>query len=63
MAMSKEFNFLVVDANQAVEPQQTVVRQLVGEHIQLNQFKRNGIPIFQHTQPASKLWKQEGPYE
>src|SRR6187431_2911555 len=30
MAMSKEFNFLVIDANQAVEPQQTIVRQLVG---------------------------------
>ena len=63
MAMSKEFNFLVIDANQAVEPQQTIVRQLVGQHIQLDDFKRNGIPVFEHVERVSKLWKQEGPYE
>ena len=61
--MSKEFNFLVIDANQAVEPQQTIVRQLVGQHIQLDDFKRNGIPIFQRMERGNKLWKQEGPFE
>jgi len=63
MAMSKEFKFLVIDANQAVEPQQTIVRQLVGQHIQLDDFKRNGIPVFERVERVSKLWKQEGPYE
>lgn len=64
MAMSKEFKFLVIDANQAVEPQQTVVRELVGEHIQLNDFKRNGIPAPREiVVRENKLWRQEGPYE
>lgn len=63
MAMSKEFRFLVVDANQAVEPQQTVVRQLVGQHIQLDDFKRNGIPVFEQPERVNRLWKQESPYE
>jgi dTMP kinase len=63
MAMSKEFRFLVVDANQAVEPQQTVVRQLVGQHIQLDDFKRNGIPAFEQAERVNRLWKQESPYE
>jgi dTMP kinase len=64
MAMSDEFNFLVVDANEAVEPQQTIVRQLVGQHIELDGFKRNGIPAFRPlAESSNKLWKQEGPYE
>jgi dTMP kinase len=63
MAISKEFRFLVVDANQAVEPQQTVVRQLVGQHIQLDDFKRNGIPAFEQAERVNRLWKQESPYE
>ena len=29
LAMSTEFNFLVMDANQSVEAQQSVIRQLV----------------------------------
>ncbi|MDA1273234.1 MAG: thymidylate kinase [Verrucomicrobia bacterium] len=33
LAMSTEFNFLVIDANQPVEVQQSVVRQLVGARI------------------------------
>src|SRR4026208_779255 len=41
LAMSTEFNFLVIDANQQVEIQQTIVRQLVAEKIDLSQFKRD----------------------
>lgn len=64
MAMAKEFNFLVIDANQAVEPQQTIVRELVARHIELDDFKRNGIPAFRpRPQSAQSIWKQEGPFE
>src|SRR5216684_4875700 len=63
LAMSTEFNFLVVDANRLVEAQQSVVRELIAQRIDLAQFKRNeshGVP-----QPAirNSLWKQEEPYE
>src|SRR5499427_10982090 len=40
LAMSTEFNFLVMDANQRVEAQQAIVRQLVSQGIDLNRFKR-----------------------
>ena len=33
-----DFKFLVIDANQPVETQQSVVRQLVASKIDLNQF-------------------------
>lgn len=39
LAMSTEFNFLVIDANQPVEAQQSIVRRLVTAHIDLSQFK------------------------
>src|SRR3989475_11334390 len=38
LAMSKEFNFLVIDANQSVEAQQSIVRQLVSKRIALSKF-------------------------
>lgn len=38
LAMSMDFNFLVMDANQPIEPQQTVVRDLVASKIDLTQF-------------------------
>jgi dTMP kinase len=38
LAMSTEFNFLVIDANGAVEAQQSVVRQLVNARINLNEY-------------------------
>jgi dTMP kinase len=46
MAMSREFNFVVMDANQPVEKQQTLVRKLVGEKIDLSKFKRRSpLPL------------------
>ena len=39
LAMSREFNFFLIDANQAVETQQAVVRQLVSDRLQLEHFK------------------------
>src|ERR1041385_5858194 len=46
LAMSTEFNFVVMDANQRVEAQQAVVRQLVRERIKLDDYKRHGpLPL------------------
>ena len=36
--MSKEFHFLVIDANQAIEAQQSVVRELVVSKLNLAAF-------------------------
>ncbi|HYT61424.1 MAG TPA: hypothetical protein VEL06_14705 [Haliangiales bacterium] len=38
LSMSTEFNFLVIDANQRVEAQQSLVRQLVSARINLSQY-------------------------
>ena len=38
LAMSTEFNFLVMDANQPIEPQQSLMRNLVSSRIDLKQF-------------------------
>jgi dTMP kinase len=46
VAMSKEFKFVVMDANQNVEKQQSLVRKLVGEKIDLKRFKRRSpLPL------------------
>ncbi|MGA1238066.1 MAG: dTMP kinase [Limisphaerales bacterium] len=42
LAMSSEFGFLVVDANRPVEPQQSVLRQLVAARIDLGRFRAGG---------------------
>jgi dTMP kinase len=38
LAMSDEFGFLTIDANQAIEAQQTIVRQLVALRVDLSAF-------------------------
>jgi len=46
MEMSKEFNFVVMDANENVEKQQVLVRKLVSERIDLKKFKRRSpLPL------------------
>lgn len=46
LAMSKEFNFHIVDANQPVEQQQIIVRKLVSDRIDLKKFKRKSpLPL------------------
>jgi dTMP kinase len=46
MAMSGEFNFVVMDANQHVEMQQALVRRRVSEHIELKKFRRRSpLPL------------------
>jgi hypothetical protein len=42
--MSTEFNFLVLDANQLVEKQQAVVRELVAQKLDLGGFQRAERP-------------------
>src|SRR3989449_3579315 len=41
LAMSQEFKFLTVDANEFVEAQQVVVRKLTSQRLNLAEFKRN----------------------
>ena len=46
MAMSKEFNFIGMDANQNVEKQQSLLRKIVGDKIDLSKFKRRSpLPL------------------
>ena len=46
MAMSAEFNFIVMDANQNVEKQQSLLRKTVAELIDLSKFKRRSpLPL------------------
>jgi dTMP kinase len=59
LAMSTEFNFLVIDANQAVEVQQNVVRELITNSVDLAQFKREENYIKpQSRMPRKDRWKE-----
>ena len=40
LAMSTEFGFVVMDANQRIEEQQGIVRRLLGAQVDLDSFKR-----------------------
>ena len=52
LAMSDEFKFVVMDANQNVEKQQSIVRKLVGEKIDLKKFRRRSpLPLPPAFQP------------
>jgi len=52
LAMSIGFNFVVIDANQRVETQQAVVRQLVSKRMSLAQFKRlSPLPLPPSSRP------------
>ena len=54
LAMSTEFNFLVIDANQLVEKQQAVVRELVAQKLNLGQFRRAERPPPPSSPPPRK---------
>jgi len=58
LAMSTEFKFTVIDANESVEEQQNLVRDLLSSQIDLNRFKCNGVVPFRRTTRKFK-WKQE----
>jgi dTMP kinase len=44
LAMSTEFNFMVIDANQLVEAQQATVRELVSQRLDLGNFRHAEHP-------------------
>ena len=46
LAMSKEFNFTLMDANQRIETQQSIARKIVRERIDLDEFRRHSpLPL------------------
>src|SRR5664280_2150695 len=46
LAMSTEFDFIVIDANRRVEAQQAIVRQLISQRLDLARFKRRSpLPL------------------
>jgi dTMP kinase len=63
LAMSQEFKFLTIDANQLVEAQQVVVRKLISQRLDLTGFKRNESYVRIEPRVRNSLWKQEEAYE
>src|ERR1043166_8040964 len=64
LAMSTEFNFLVMDANQRVEVQQKIVRELVTRRLDLGQYKRAERPLPRPVvNSLPKRFKREVPVE
>ena len=61
LAMSTEFNFMVIDANQIVETQQAVVRELVSRRLHLDSFQRDGQPPAPALPGPRKKTKVEAP--
>ncbi|MEI6393369.1 MAG: thymidylate kinase [Verrucomicrobiota bacterium] len=61
LAMSTEFNFLVIDANQAVETQQAVVRELVTQRVSLANFNRDERRPAKPAAESLKKNKAEAP--
>lgn len=66
LAMSTEFNFSIIDANQCVEVQQGIVRQIVSQKIDLSQFKRRSrlpLPPPLQVQPKTAELEESEPAE
>ena len=64
LAMSTEFNFVMIDANQPVEAQQAVVRDLVASRINFAKFRRDaGAPLAPSAQPRKTPWNPVEPVE
>lgn len=59
IAMTNEYNFVVMDANENVEKQQVIVRKLVSEKIDLKKFKRKSpLPLPPALSPEEKAAKE-----
>jgi dTMP kinase len=43
LAMAPEFNFITLDANQAIEAQQSVVREILGSRLRLSDFAASQV--------------------
>lgn len=60
IAMTDEFKFVVMDANQNVEKQQTVVRKLVADKIELKKFRRRSpLPLPPALRPQDQKAKEQ----
>jgi len=60
VAMTDEFKFFVLDANENVEKQQVFFRKLVSEKIDLKKFKRRSpLPLPPSIQPETKTKEAE----
>jgi dTMP kinase len=59
LAMSSEFNFVVIDANEPVEEQQNQVRALISERINLSEFKTRGGLLFNKQPARNQKWRQQ----
>jgi dTMP kinase len=60
LGMASEFKFMVIDANQNVEKQQTFVRKVVGERINLARFRRRRpLPLPPPLPPDNKAKESE----
>jgi len=57
LAMSTEFNFMVIDANQLVEKQQSVVRELVSHKLNLADFQPAERPPKKRNRDARRTVK------
>lgn len=63
LAMSTEFDFLVIDANKLVEAQQAIIRNLVTQRLDLAHFRRAERPAPAPPRVPRKKIKQEEPAE
>jgi dTMP kinase len=64
LAMSTEFDFVVIDGNQRVEAQQGIVRQLVSRRIDLSDFqRRNPLPLPPSRQSRNIVELEDEPAE
>lgn len=61
--MSTEFNFMVVDANQQIEKQQAMVRELVSSRLDLASFYRAKKPSSPAPPKPRKKAKVEEPVQ
>ncbi|MGC8829046.1 MAG: dTMP kinase [Verrucomicrobiia bacterium] len=54
LIMSKEFNFVEINANECVEIQQEQIRKIVAEKIPLSEFKKDKSIIYNNPEPCEQ---------
>ena len=61
LAMSSEFNFMIIDANQSIEAQQNVVRSLVAGKLDLASLRRWKRPAYEKHPPSDRRSENVSP--
>jgi dTMP kinase len=63
LAMSTEFDFVVINANQTIENQQDQIRALIAGHVDLEKYKRRTEHYHEEapSQPMKLKWRKEAP--